>query len=103
MRDGIGQGGAGLDDRRMAGTDLQHNMQTRTADEFGGVIRKVTAAREAGGPMKEHMEKQKSDMSMHLDHEKHRHEKAMEHHKHHMEKHHNRPYDTQHGHDSYKY
>lgn len=101
--DGWGFLGAGTSDNRLAGTDLQHNRQTRTADELHAPVRIVRQSSESGGPMKEHMDKHKSDMSMHLDHEKHRHEQAMEHHKHHIEKHHARHFDSQHGQDTYKY
>lgn len=103
--DGWGFLGAGTSDNRLAGTDLQHNRQTRTADELHVPVRIVTQSRESGGPMKEHTEHQ-----MHHEHpehqlkeEKHRHDKAMEHHKHHLERHHGRHYDSQHGHDNYKY
>lgn len=53
MRDGIGQVGAGQDDRRMAGRDLQHNVQLRTADEAPHQHRIVTQPSGSGGPMKE--------------------------------------------------
>lgn len=50
--DGIGFLGAGTSDNRLAGRDLQHNRQTRTADELHVPVRKVTQSRESGGPMK---------------------------------------------------
>jgi hypothetical protein len=99
MHDGIGQSGAGTSDNRLAGEDLQHNRQTRTADEAPGLKRMVRQPSDEGGPMKEHMDHK----AKHLEEEKHRHEKAMEHQKHHMEKHHMRQHDSQHGHDDYKY
>lgn len=90
--DGIGFLGAGTSDNRISGEDMQHNRQARTADEAPTEHRMMTQERESGGPMKQH-----------LDHEKMRHDQAMEHHKSHMERHHNRPYDSQHGQDQYKY
>lgn len=55
--DGWGQMGAGASDMRIAGQDLQHHRQTRTADENpSGVVRKVRASAESGGPMKEAMD-----------------------------------------------
>lgn len=103
--DGWGFLGAGTSDNRLAGADLQHNRQTRTADELHAPMRKVTQERESGGPMKEHMdhEMHKSPMHEHLEAEKHRHAEAMEHHKHHLAKHHSRHFDSQHGHDTHKY
>lgn len=90
--DGWGFTGAGTDDRRLSGMDPQHNVQNRTADELHVPVRMVTQSRETGGPMKEHMEQEKS-----------RHEQAQKHQKHHVERHHSRPYDSQHGQDNYKY
>lgn len=104
--DGWGFTGAGTSDNRLAGMDLQHNRQTRTADELHVPVRIVTQPRESGGPMKEHMDKEMhrpEHPEHHLKEEKHRHEKAMEHHKHHLERHNGRHYDSQHGHDNYKY
>lgn len=52
--DGIGFLGAGTSDNRLAGQDLQHNRQTRTADENPtGEQRVVRASAGQGGPMKE--------------------------------------------------
>lgn len=102
--DGFGQVGAGQDDRRLAGKDLQHNVQTRTVDEAPGPHRIVHQEAGQGGPMKEHMDKERKDMAQHLMHqEANRHEHAMKHHKHHLEHHHMRGHDAQHGHDNYKY
>ncbi len=103
--DGIGFIGAGTSDNRIAGADLQHNRQTRTADELHMPVRIVTQARESGGPMKHEMDEmeKKSGMHEHLEHEKKRHDQSMGHQKHHLEKHQSRPYDSQHGHDEYKY
>jgi hypothetical protein len=51
--DGWGQVGAGMSDMRIAGKDLQHNRQTRTADENPtGRERIVRASSGQGGPMK---------------------------------------------------
>lgn len=108
--DGWGFTGSGQDDNRLAGMDLQHNVQKRTADELHVPVRIVTQPRESGGPMKEHMEHEmhehhehKHPMHAHMEEEKMRHEHAMEHHKNHLEKHHGRHFDSQHGHDNYKY
>ena len=106
--DGWGFMGAGADDKRLAGKDLQHNLQhnlqTRTADEGTSPARIVTQPRESGGPMKEHMDHEmRHHMNEHLEEEKHRHHEAMEHHKHHLEKHHMRNFDSQHGHDTFNY
>jgi len=50
--DGWGQVGAGQDDRRLQGKDLQHYVQT--ADENpAGIVRLVHANAQCGGPMKE--------------------------------------------------
>lgn len=52
--DGWGQVGAGPSDMRLTGKDLQHNRQTRTADENPtGMQRIVRSSSGAGGPMKE--------------------------------------------------
>lgn len=101
--DGWGQVGAGQDDRRLAGSDLQHNVQKRTADEGHVPPRMVRQEAEGGGPMKEHMEHKAHKMHEHLAEEKHRHHEAMKHHEHHLAKHHGRQYDSQHGHDHYSY
>jgi hypothetical protein len=105
MRDGIGQSGAGLSDNRLAGEDLQHNRQTRTADEAPQVKRMMTQAALGGGPMKEHMDMMEQKYPMHeqMEEEKMRHEKAMDHQRHHLEKHQVRNYDSQHGQDTYQY
>lgn len=52
MQDGYTQVGAGASDKRMAGQDLQHNMQTRTADEAPSPHRIRTQPPGSGGPMK---------------------------------------------------
>lgn len=56
--DGFGFTGAGPSDNRIAGEDLQHNRQTRTADEdpTGNMQRKVRVSSGQGGPMKEAMD-----------------------------------------------
>lgn len=77
---------------RLAGDDLQHHRQPRTADERPYPVRVVTQSAMAGGPMKQH-----------LDEETQRHERAMDHQRHHLAKHYDRPYDAQHGHDDYSY
>lgn len=106
--DGWGFTGAGTNDLRQGGMDLQHNVQTRTADEWHMPTRVVRQTREGGGPMKEHMNEMsheghhKSHMHHHLEEEKARHEEAMEHHKHHLEKHHSRDFNSQHGHETHK-
>ena len=131
--DGWGFLGAGTDDNRLAGTDLHHNRQNRTADELHAPVRIVTQPKESGGPMKHQELKDRLDESLgakhgreskhmqsmgarrhesesmthhyapHLEEEKHRHEAAMEHHRNHLERHHGRHYNAQHGHDRYKY
>jgi hypothetical protein len=53
--DGFGQVGAGQSDMRVAGRDLQHNRQTRTADELTGPNRIVRQEAEGGGPVKENL------------------------------------------------
>lgn len=55
MQDGYTQVGTGPSDMRIAGKDLQHNRQTRTADEFHEPVRMVRQEREGGGPMKENL------------------------------------------------
>lgn len=106
--DGWGQVGAGQDDYRIAGKDLQHNRQTRTADELHVPVRKVRQEAQGGGPMKEHMEHKhhshhESDLHHHLEAEKHQHHHAQEHAHHHMERHHKRHHDSQHGHDTHQH
>lgn len=105
MRDGIGQMGAGQDDRRVAGEDLQHYTQKRTADENPtGQKRMVRQEAGGGGPMKEHMEHDHGHhhpMHHHLEVEKQRHEESHAHQMHHLEKHHSRHFDSQHGHDTF--
>ncbi len=55
--DGWGQVGAGDSDMRIAGKDLQHNRQKRTADENPtGKTSIVRSSFESGGPMKEAMD-----------------------------------------------
>jgi hypothetical protein len=94
--DGWGQLGAGKDDNRLAGRDLQHNRQTRTADEGHVPVRIVTQTRESGGPMKHQGLKDRMDESLgerHRGHHKQsmgdrRHEmEGMEHHHHPMHAH----------------
>lgn len=92
--DGWGFLGAGTSDNRMAGMDLQHNIQNRTADEGSSPKRIVTQTAESGGPMK-HEEL--------VEQEKTRHEHAMKHQRHHLENHYGRHFDSQHGHDNHKY
>ena len=101
--DGWGQVGAGQDDRRLAGKDLQHNMQTRTADEDTSPVRIVRQSAEGGGPMRERTEEKKAPIHEHLDHEKSRHEESRKHQEHHKSKSGGRKYDSQHGEESYKY
>jgi hypothetical protein len=73
--DGFGQVGAGIDDNRLAGEDLQHSRQY------------------AGGPVKEYQEKK---IHEHLATEKNQHKKAMEHAERDLERHRSRPYNSQH-------
>lgn len=108
--DGWGQVGAGQDDRRLAGSDLQHYGQSRAADKAPQPTRIVRESRESGGPMKHHLESKHEvkeishhPMHHHLEEEKHRHHEAMEHHHHHLSRHHSRHHDSQHGHDHYQY
>lgn len=72
MQDGYGQVGAGDSDMRVAGKDLQHNRQTRTADELHAPARVIRQAMEQGGPMKEHlqqeMERHKESKNMRMQH-----------------------------------
>lgn len=51
MRDGIGQMGAGQDDRRVAGSDMQHYSQPK--GQQGPALPTRT-----GGPMKEALDKE---------------------------------------------
>lgn len=52
--DGFGQMGAGDSDMRIAGNDLQHFRQPKTADENpSGLIRVHRMASGQGGPIKE--------------------------------------------------
>ncbi len=102
--DGWGQVGAGDSDMRVAGSDLQHYRQPKTADEAPGPKRIVTQQAGGGGPMKEHMDHDmKHDLHHHLEMEKMRHGHAKEHEMHHLERHHKRPHDSQHGHDHHKH
>lgn len=104
MQDGYTQVGAGDSDMRVAGKDLQHNRQPRTADEAHIPVRRVKQYIQGGGPMKEHMDhKEAHGLHHHLEIEKARHESAKGHVHHHLEKHHSRHHDTQHGHDHYKH
>jgi hypothetical protein len=103
--DGWGQVGAGVDDNRLAGRDLQHNRQTRTADELHLPVGMVRQSAESGGPMKEYVDNQehKSPMQKLLESEKDRHEASMKHQQHHISRHSTRHHDSQHGQDTYKY
>lgn len=105
--DGWGFLGAGASDKRQAGEDLQHNKQTRTADENPtGEQRMVRQPAAQGGPMKEHMDKMAHEsrpMKEHLSDEKTRHDNAKEHHMKHLERHHSRPFNSQHGQDTHKH
>lgn len=92
MQDGYTQVGAGQNDMRQVGNDLQHHVQSRTADENLQPTRLVRSDRLAGGPMKEYMEE-----------ESRRHMEAGRHRASHVERHHSRGYDSQYGHDTYKY
>jgi hypothetical protein len=56
--DGWGFLGAGTSDNRIAGEDLQHNRQTRTADELHGPVRMVTQSYASGGPMKQFLDEE---------------------------------------------
>lgn len=57
--DGWGQVGAGQDDQRIAGNDLQHHNQRKTADENpSGVTRIVVDSYQSGGPMKEALDQE---------------------------------------------
>lgn len=73
MQDGYTQMGAGPSDNRLAGRDLQHNRQTRTADENPtGMQRVVTHAAGMGGPMKHaldgEMQRHKEAKTMRMKH-----------------------------------
>jgi hypothetical protein len=52
MQDGYTQSGAGDSDMRVAGKDLQHARQARTADEAPVPVRIVRQQAGDGGPMK---------------------------------------------------
>lgn len=57
--DGWGFLGAGASDMRQAGKDLQHNKQTRTADEnLTGEQSMVRRESGSGGPMKEALDQE---------------------------------------------
>lgn len=104
--DGWGFGGAGASDKRLEGDDLQHVKQLYTNGRTQP--RMVTHYEESGGPMKHHeldgsAHPMHHPMHQHLEEEKMRHSQAMDHHMHHIAKHHGRHYDSQHGHDTYKY
>ena len=58
MQDGYTQVGAGTDDKRLAGKDLQHATQKVTADEAPQSHRIVTHSAGSGGPMKEAIEQE---------------------------------------------
>ena len=100
--DGWEQVGVGQSDMRVAGKDLQHNRQTRTADELHMPIRTVRQNSNMGGPMKESIQKN-TDLSLHLENEKARHMGAKKHSDKHLEKHYTRNHDSQYGQDDYRY
>jgi hypothetical protein len=109
--DGWITAGTGPNDDRLAGKDLQHNVQTRTADEAPHRHRIVRQHREDGGPMKHQNLKDRLDESIGssrnpmyelLEAESNRHADAQAHQRHHLERHHKRHHDSQHGHDHYK-
>ena len=57
--DGFGQVGAGQNDLRVAGKDLEHYVQPRTADENPtGRHRIVRASSNDGGPMNHELDKE---------------------------------------------
>ena len=58
MQDGYTQVGAGQSDMRIAGDDLQHNRQPRTADEWHVPVRMVRRSAGEGGPMKEYLDRE---------------------------------------------
>lgn len=70
--DGIGFMGAGTSDNRIAGKDLQHNRQPRTADEQPQTKRAITEPSESGGPMKQAIDSEadrhKESLGMRLKH-----------------------------------
>ena len=72
MQDGYTQTGAGASDMRVAGKDLQHARQLRTADEAPNPQRMIRANSGQGGPMKEalqeEMERHALGKTMRLDH-----------------------------------
>lgn len=88
--DGWGFLGAGTDDRRVAGADLQHHTQKRTADELHMPVRIVTQPRESGGPMKHHL--------THADEAKGGHHSHEHHHGHHAEHMHSGHHSSHHSH-----
>lgn len=131
--DGWGQVGAGMDDNRIAGEDLQHYRQKRTSEKSRWPTKRiVTEPSESGGPMKKQKLTSRLDESLGerdgaerfhqqsmsdrrhesegmthkyapLHEEKERHEEAMKHHFNHLQKHYGRGYDSQYGHDTYRY
>lgn len=108
MQDGYTQIGAGDSDMRVAGEDLQHNRQTRTADELHVPVRMVRQSMEDGGPMKQQMQvqlqdDQKNQLHHELGQEKQRHVEAQKHYANHLERHHKRHHDSQYGQDNYNY
>jgi hypothetical protein len=84
-QDGWGQSGAGASDMRVGGKDLQHNRQTRTADEVPGIPHRMKTGMEDGGPMK-----------MHLDAESSRHAEGRAQGQKDLERHYSRHYDSRH-------
>lgn len=63
MQDGYTQSGAGPSDMRVAGEDLQHARQQRTADEAPNPHRMVTYSDGVGGPIKQYLA---DEMSRHM-------------------------------------
>jgi len=78
--DGWGFMGAGASDKRLAGEDLQHNIQH------------VKPLYNSGGPVKEM-----------LNNEATRHQQAGTHRSAHIKRHQDRNYNSQYGHDTHKY
>jgi len=112
--DGFGQSGIGPNDDRIAGEDLQHNRQARTADEAPNERRRVKVGYQDGGPMLRdmhdrdesemaHENKRANNLQNMISQEKSRHEDAVDHQNHHLENHHKRPHDMQYGHDNHQH
>ena len=97
-QDGWGFTGAGVNDRKLVGPDLQHSVQDSTNSKYVS-FKPIVGFHEDGGPMKEKI----NTMHEQLEVEKKRHEESLKHHEHHLEKHRGRHYDSQYGQDDYKY